>query len=84
MVNTMKGASKALEARLELASHANFFPSDPVVNTKDWDLLQTYDHRTLLCSVALHGSGGVWRSAVADITADVDSLWKICSNSFTT
>ena len=80
MVKTMKGASKALEARLELAGHANFFPSAPVVNTKDWDLLQTYDHRTLLCSVALHGSGGVWRSAVADITADVEDMQQLIHN----
>ena len=76
----MKGASKALEARLELAGHANFFPSAPVVNTKDWDLLQTYDHRTLLCTVALHGSGGVWRSAVADITADVEDMQQLIHN----
>ena len=54
-----------MEAQLELAGHANFFPSEPVVNMKDWDLLQTYDHRTLLCTVVLHGSGGVWRSTVA-------------------
>ena len=80
MLKTMKGASKALEARLELAGHANFFPSAPVVNTKDWDLLQTYDHRTLLCSVALHGSGGVWRSAVADITADVEDMQQLIHN----
>ena len=73
----MKGASKALEALLELACHANFFSSEPVVNTKDWDLLQTYDHRTLLCTVALHGSGGVWRSAVADITADVEDMQQL-------
>ena len=80
MLKTMKGASKALEARLELAGHANFFPSAPDVNTKDWDLLQTYDHRTLLCSVALHGSGGVWRSAVADITAEVEDMQQLIYN----
>ena len=40
MIKSMKGASKALEARLELAGHANVFPSAPVVATKEWDLLQ--------------------------------------------
>ena len=72
MLKSMKGASKPLEARLELAGHANLFPSAPVVTTKEWDLLQTYDHRTLMCTVALCGTGGVWRTAVADITAEVE------------
>lgn len=76
----MKGASKALEARLELAGHANFFPSEPVVTTKEWDLLQTYNHRTLLCTVALQGSGGVWRSAVAAITADAEDMQQLIHN----
>ena len=55
--------------------HANFFPSVPVVTTKEWDLLQTYDHRTLMCTVALRGTGGdsgVWLTAVADIISEVD------------
>ena len=65
MLKSIKVASKALQARLELEGHPNFFPSAPVVTTKEWDLLQTYDHRTLLCTVALRGTGGVWRAAVS-------------------
>ena len=41
MLKSIKGASKALEASLELTGHANFFPSAPVATTKEWDLLQT-------------------------------------------
>ena len=80
MIKSMKGASKALEARLELAGHANFFPSAPVVATKEWDLLQTYDHRTLICTVALRGTSGVWRSAVAEITAEVEDMQELIGN----
>ena len=80
MLKSMKGASKALEARLELAGHANFFPSAPLVHTKEWDLLQTYDHRTLMCTVALRGTGGVWRTAVADITAEVEDMQQLIGN----
>ena len=67
----MTGASKALEARFELAGYANFFLSATVVTTKELGLLQTCDYRTLLCIVVLRGTGGLgaWRTAVADITA---------------
>ena len=80
MLKSIKGASKALEARLELEGHPNFFPSAPVVTTKEWDLLQTYDHRTLLCTVALRGTGGVWRAAVSDVTAQVDNMQELIGN----
>ena len=63
MLKSMKGASNALEARLQLEGHPNFSPSAPVVTTKKWDLLQTYNDRTLLCTeatrrTALQGSRG--------------------------
>ena len=80
MLKTIKGASLALEARLALDGHPNFFPSTPVVKTKEWDLLQTYDRRTLLCTTALQGAGGVWRSAVADITADAEDMQQVIHN----
>ena len=80
MLKSIKGASKALEARLELAGHANYFPSVPIVTTKEWDLLQTYDHRTLMCTVALRGTGGVWRTAVADITSEVEDMQELIGN----
>jgi hypothetical protein len=76
----MKGASLALEARLELEGHPNFFPSTPQPNTKEWDLLQSYDHRTLICTTAIQGTGGVWRSAVADLTADVEDTQQLLHN----
>ena len=84
MLKSIKGASKALEARLELAGHADFFPSAaagsvPVAATKEWDLLQTFDHRTLLCTVVRRGSGTAWRTAVADITAEVDDMQQLIS-----
>ena len=50
------------------------------MTTKEWDLLQTYDHSTLVCTVALRGTGGVWRTAVADITAEVEDAvtqWQL-------
>ena len=80
MLNSIKGASKALEASLELAGHAKFFPSAPVVTTKEWDLLQTYDHCTLICTVVLCRAGGAWRTAVADITAEVKDMQELIGN----
>ena len=77
MIKSIKGASKALEARLELAGHANVFPSAPVVATKEWDLLQTYNHSILIpvCTVALRCIGGVWR-----ITSEVEDMQQLIRN----
>ena len=33
-----------------------------------------------ICTVALRGTSGVWRSAVADITADVEDIQQIFGN----
>lgn len=48
MVKTMKGASKELEAKFRSMKHPNRFPSAPQATTKEWDMLQSFDHRTLL------------------------------------
>ena len=53
-----------------------------MVTTKEWNLLprQRYYHRTLLCTAALRCTGGVWRAAVADITAEVEDMQQLIGN----
>ena len=63
-----------------MEGHQKFPPSVSVVTAKEWDLLQTYNHSTLLCTVALRGTGGVWRAAVADITAEVKDMQHLIGN----
>ena len=67
-------ASKKLEADLDMAGHPNAFPSTPKATTTEWDLLQTFHYRTLLCTQVLKGNAAVWQSAVADITAEVSDV----------
>ena len=33
-----------------------------------------------MCTVALRGTGGVWRTAVADITAEVEDMQQLIGN----
>ena len=53
-----------------------------MVTTKEWDLLQTYDHHTLICIEALCGTGGAWRTAVADldVIAEVEDVQQLIGN----
>ena len=76
----MVGASKKLEAELAIACHPNAFPSTQKTTTTEWDLLQTFDCRTLLCTQVLKGNAAVWQSAVADITAEVSDVAGLLKN----
>ena len=80
MFKTMVGASKKLQAELAIAGHPNAFPSTPKTTTAEWDLLQTFDYRTLLCTQVLKGNTAVWQSAVADITAEVSDVAGLLRN----
>ena len=80
MLMTMEGASKKLEADLAIAGHPNVFPSTPKATTTEWDLLQTFHYRTLLCTQVLKGNAAVWQSAVADITAEVSDVGGLLKN----
>ena len=80
MLKTMVGASKKLEAELAIAGHPNAFPSTPKTTTTEWDLQQTFDYRTLLCTQVLKGNAAVWQSAVADITAEVSDVAGLLRN----
>ena len=74
MMKTMVGASKKLEATLAMSGHPNAFPSEPKATTLEWDLLQTFDYRTLLCTQVLKGNAAVWQGAVTDITGEVPDV----------
>ena len=67
MFKTMVGASKKLQAESAMASHPNAFPSTPKTTTAEWDLLQMFDYRTLLCTQVLKGNTAVWQSAIQTI-----------------
>ena len=65
---------------MAIAGHPNAFPSTPKTTTTEWDLLQTFHYRTLLCTQVLKGNAAVWQSAVADITAEVSDFAGLLRN----
>ena len=62
------------------AGHPNAFPSTPKATTAEWDLLQTFHYRTLLCIQVSKGNTSVWQGAVADITAEVSDVAGLLKN----
>jgi hypothetical protein len=80
MLKSMKGASKQLEADLTLLGHPNQFPSVPIATSKDWDLLQTLDYRTLLCVQVYEGNSGAWNTAVAAVYEDIEDVPELLSS----
>ena len=63
-----------------MAGHPNALPSTPKATTTEWDLLQTFHYRTLLCTQVLKGNAAVWQSAVADIAAEVSDNAGLLTN----
>ena len=80
LAKTMKGASKELAAKLELAGHPNMFPSTPVATTAEWDLLHTLDYRTLLCCNVQRCNAAAWNSAISAIYDEVDDIGSLLGN----
>ena len=80
MVKTMKGASKELEAKFRSMKHPNRFPSAPQATTKEWDMLQSFDHRTLLYTLVRSGNAETWRSAQHAVYRDVESMRELLSS----
>ena len=81
MIKRIKGASK-LRSTFGAGGTSQ---SAPVATTKEWDLLQTFDHCTLLCTVVRRGtsSGTAWQTAVVDITAErpeIEDMQQILHN----
>lgn len=69
-----------MEAELELMGHPNFFQSTPQVSSMEWDLLQTLHPLTLFFTQVKTGNAGVWVSAVAEITNDVEDTRQLLHN----
>jgi hypothetical protein len=71
-VKTLKSNSRQAQADLELSGHPNRFPSVPVATKEDWDILQSMDYRTLLCTHCYKGNPTDWKAGIATIYADDD------------
>jgi len=80
MVKTMKGASRELESKLRSMKHPNRFPMTPLATTQEWDMVQSFDHRTLLCTVVRVGNAETWRLALQAVYRDVESMRDLLSS----
>ena len=76
----MRQDSMVLENELAMRGHPNLFQSTPVVTSKEWDILQTLSVHTLLYTQVLTGTGDRWRTAVAHVTADVETWSELLHN----
>jgi len=81
MLKALKSASRQMEADLELAGHPNKFPSVPSASKFDWDMLQSIDYRTLLCTHCHVGTRSSWEEGISLIYDDtVESVSTLLSS----